>query len=101
LYFAGHNACEVALLELLHWAGTETGAQAKRSAQALKKVHHKRFDDGTQTHSFHTLFMDLATIVRNTCRRRVGEPHEPSFTMMTTPSAKQKQALKSIDTIVV
>jgi len=75
-------------------------APALRSAKALKKVHRRRLDDGTQTHSFHTLLIDLSTIVRNTCRRK-GGVGEPRFTITTTPSAKQKQALELIDTLVV
>ena len=74
---------------------------AVRSAKALNKVHRERLDDGTQTHSFHTLLTDLSTIVRNTCRRKGGGLSQPRFTMTTTPSAKQKQALELIDTIVV
>lgn len=76
-------------------------APAKRSAKALEKVHSKTLADGTKAHSFHTLLTDLSTIVRNTCRRKEGEPDEPSFTMTTTPNAKQKRALDLIDTIVV
>jgi transposase len=76
-------------------------APAKRSAQALKKVHSRTLDDGTETHSFHTLLMDLATIVRNTCQRKGGGAGEPRFTMTTTPNAKQKRALELLDTIVV
>jgi hypothetical protein len=37
-------------------------ALAKRSTEALKKVHSQRLDGGTEAHSFHTLLMDLATI---------------------------------------
>jgi len=76
-------------------------APAVRSVQALNKVHRKRLDDDTRVHSFHTLLTDLSTIVRNTCQRKGGAPGEPSFTMTTTPSAKQKRALKLLDTIVV
>ena len=76
-------------------------APAKRSATALEKVHSKTLADGTKAHSFHTLLTDLSTIVRNTCCRKEGEPDEPSFTMTTTPNAKQKRALDLIDTIVV
>ena len=76
-------------------------APALRSAKALKKVHRKRLDDGTGVHSFHTLLTDLSTIVRNTCHRKEGGVGEPRFTITTTPSAKQKQALELIDTIVV
>jgi len=76
-------------------------APAKRSARALKKVHSQRLDDGTQVHSFHTLLMDLATIVRNTCQRKAGGASEPRFTLTTTPSVKQKRALDLLDTITV
>jgi len=76
-------------------------APALRSAKALKKVHRKRLDDGTEVHSFHTLLTELSTIVRNTCQRKGRGPGEPSFTMTTISSAKQKQALELIDTIVV
>jgi len=76
-------------------------APAKRSTRALKKVHSQRLDDGTQVHSFHTLLMDLATIVRNTCRRKGGKVSEPKFVLTTTPSVKQKRALQLLDTITV
>jgi len=76
-------------------------APAKRSAKALKKVHGKTLADGTKAHSFHTLLTALSTIVKNTCHRKGGEPDEPSFTMATTPNAKQKRALDLIDTIAV
>ena len=76
-------------------------APAKRSAQALNKVHSQRLDDGTQVHSFHTLLMDLATIVRNTCRRKGGSVSEPKFALTTIPSVKQKRALQLLDTITV
>lgn len=47
--------------------GRDPVAQAKRPAQALKKVHHKRLAEGTHVHGFHTLSTDLSTIARNTC----------------------------------
>ena len=76
-------------------------APAKRSAQALKKVHSRTLDNGTEAHSFHTLLLHLATIVRNTCQRKGGGAGEPRFTMTTTPNAKQKRALELLYTIVV
>ena len=76
-------------------------APAERSARALKKVYHRTLDDGTETHSFHTLLMDLATIVRNTCQRKGGGAGEPRFTMTTAPSVKQKRALELLDAITV
>jgi len=76
-------------------------APAKRSTGALNKVHSQRLDDGTQVHSFHTLLMDLATIVRSTYHRKGGAPSEAKFTLTTRPSAKQKRALELLDTITV
>ena len=76
-------------------------APARRSTQALKKVHSRTLDNGTETHSFHTLLTDLATIVRNTCQRKGGGAGEPRFTMTTIPNVNQKRALELIDTIMV
>jgi len=76
-------------------------APAKRSARTLKKVHSQRLDDGTEVHSFHTLLIDLSSIVRNTCRRKGGKAGEPMFTLTTIPSVKQKRALELLDTITV
>ena len=76
-------------------------APAKRSAQALDKVHGRTLGDGTQVHSFHTLLTDLASIVRNTCQRKGGRTGAPTFTMTTTPTTKQKRALQLLDTITV
>lgn len=76
-------------------------APARRSAKGLKKVHGKTLDDGTAAHSFHTLLTELSTIVRNTCRLKGAQPEESSFTMTTTPNAKQKRAFALLDTIAV
>jgi len=81
--------------------GRDLVALAKRSGQALKKMHSQRLEDGTEVHSFHTLLMDLATVVRNTCRRKGGREGEPMFTLTTTSSVKQKRALELLDTITV
>lgn len=51
-------------------------------------------------HSFHTLLIDPATIVRNTCQRKGGGAGEPRLTMTTTANVKQKRALELLDTIV-
>jgi len=75
-------------------------ALAKRSANALKKVHSRTLDDGSDTQSFHSSLTDLSSIVRNTCRRK-GRVGEPRFIITRTPSAKQKQALGLTDTLVV
>jgi transposase len=74
-------------------------APATRSAAALEKVASKRLPDGSPAHSFRTLLNELATIVRNTCRRTDADPDEGTFEIDTTPNAKQRQALGLIDTI--
>lgn len=74
-------------------------APAKRSPKALDKVHSKVLDDGTPVHSLHTLLQDLSTIVRNICRRPQASIDEPTFEVITIPSANQQRAydlLKSI-----
>lgn len=76
-------------------------APAKRSAKALKKVHRKSLDDGTEAHSFRTLLASLSTIVLNICRRQGAQPGEPCFTMTTTVNAEQKRAFDLIDAIAV
>jgi len=76
-------------------------APAKRSAKALKKVRHKRLEDGAEAHSFHTLLASLSTIVLNICRRQGAQPGEPCFTMPTTVNAEQKRAFDLIDAIAV
>src|SRR6266542_46326 len=50
-------------------------APAKRSLEALRKVHSRELDNGTPAHSFSTLIANLATITRSTCRRR-GAPKD-------------------------
>lgn len=58
-------------------------------------------DDGTPVHSFSTLMAELATIVRNTCRTLSAGPEAPTFDIVTTPNAKQRQALELIQRISV
>jgi len=74
-------------------------APAKRSDAALRKVHTKRLDDGTEAHSFETLIGLLSKIVRNRCRRRNAAPDVPTFYMDTTPSPKQHKAYDLLKTI--
>ena len=74
-------------------------APAKRSQQALDKVHSKVLDDGTPAHSFQTLLNELSTIVRNACRRPGAPADESTFDVVTSPSPVQQRAydlLKSI-----
>lgn len=69
-------------------------APARRSAAALRKVHTQTLADGSQTHSFRTLLADLATIVRNTCRRKEAQAEEQTFQLDTIPSPHQRRAMK-------
>lgn len=75
-------------------------APAERSAAAKAKIARRHHEDGTPIHSFHTLLMDLATIVRNTCC--TSRAHDaPTFTVTTQSSALQRQAMDLIDQLVV
>jgi transposase len=74
-------------------------AQAKRSDAALAKISSKRLPDGTPAHSFQSLLSNLATIVRNSCRRQGAELNEACFTMDTTPSSEQATALQLLGSI--
>jgi hypothetical protein len=76
-------------------------APATRSDAALRKVHTKLLDDGTLVHSFRTLLRELSGIVRNVCRRHGSEADEPTFTLLTTPNAKQQRAYDLLETITV
>ena len=74
-------------------------APAKRSKAAQAKVATHTLDDGTPAHSFSTLLADLAGIVRNTCRTPQAGPDAPTFQVITTPTAKQRQALELLQKI--
>jgi len=74
---------------------------AKRSEEALRKVHSKILDDGSEVHSFQTLLKVLSGIVRNVCRIPGEGPDAPTFDVLTTPNAKQQQALDLLETIEV
>jgi hypothetical protein len=74
-------------------------APATRSDAALEKVASKLLPDGSPAHSFRTLLNELATLVRNTCRRTNADPDEGTFEIDTTPNAKQRHALALIDAI--
>jgi hypothetical protein len=76
-------------------------APAERSEAALRKVHTKVLDDGTAVHSFRTLLTELSGIVRNVCRRQGAAANEPTFTILTTPNAKQQRAHDLLETITV
>ncbi len=74
-------------------------APARRSKAALAKAARHTLDDGTPVHSFATLFGELATIVRNTCRTPNAGPDAPTFEIVTTPNATQTRALELIQHI--
>jgi len=76
-------------------------ASAKRSEEALRKVHSKTLDDGSEVHSFQTLLKVLSGIVRNVCRVPTEGPNAPTFDVVTTPNAKQQRALDLLGTIEV
>lgn len=74
-------------------------APATRSDGALSKIASKQLQDGSPAHSFRTLLSELPTLVRNTCRRKEAEQKESPFVIDTTPSSKQREALRLIDAI--
>ena len=76
-------------------------APAERSEEALQKVLTHTLPDGTPAHSLRTLLEDLSTIVRNTCHTPGPIERSASFDLITTPTAKQRQALELLDTITV
>ena len=76
-------------------------APVKRSEAALRKVHSKKLEDGSPVHSFRTLLSLLASIVRNSCRRK-GAAHDTlTFDMTTTPNPKQQSAFDLLKTITL
>ena len=76
-------------------------APARRSQEALRKVHSRTLEDGTEVHSFQTLLKFLSSITRNLCRVRSAGPEAPTFELLTTPSAKQQRAFDLLETIRV
>jgi transposase len=76
-------------------------APAKRSEEALKKVHTKELPDGSHVHSWRSLLNHLSAIVRNTCRCINSRDDNATFTMDTNPDDGQKRALDLLKTISV
>ena len=76
-------------------------ASATRSEAALRKVHSKTLDDGSEVQSFHTLLTLLSGIVRNVCRVSGAPPDAPTFDVVTTPSATQQRAFQLLEGIEV
>ena len=76
-------------------------APAKRSAAAQRKSSTHRLDDETPAHSFANLLAELSSIVRNTCRTPGQDDDAPAFDLLTTPNAKQRQAMDLLQSISV
>ena len=76
-------------------------APAQRSEAAKQKAQTRQRADGSAPHSFGTLMADLATIVRNECRRKDAAATEPSFPMTTQPTPQQRRALDLLEAIAV
>lgn len=76
-------------------------APARRSLAALRKVHTRTLDDGSEAHSFQTLLHHLGTIVRNQCKIPGANAGAPLMEITTTPNAKQKRAYELLGTIAV
>jgi hypothetical protein len=74
-------------------------APARRSAKAERKVTSHTLLDGSPVHSFRTLLDVLATVVRNTCRTQGSDGDAPTFTVVTTPNATQRQAISLLEAI--
>jgi hypothetical protein len=66
-------------------------APAQRSPAALAKAATKATTDGGPVHSFATLLADLATIAASRIQPADGLP---AFTVITTPTPVQRQALQ-------
>jgi hypothetical protein len=66
-------------------------APAQRSDEALAKAARKRTHDDHPVHSFTSLLADLATICANTIQ---PTNNQPAFTILTTPTPLQRQALE-------
>jgi hypothetical protein len=76
-------------------------APAKRSVAAERKALTHKLSDGTAAHSFRTLFEELSSIVRNTCRAPNADQNAPSFTLTTRPNPTQQRALQLLEAIHV
>ena len=76
-------------------------APSQRSDSALRKVHSKTLQDGTQVHSFQTLLKLLSGIVRNVCRTPGASADAPTFDVVTTPTAHQQRAYALLQSIQV
>jgi hypothetical protein len=74
-------------------------AAAKRSRAAETKARTHMLEDGTPAYCFSTLLRELSAIVRNVCRLKRAGTDASTFQIVTTPNAKQRQALALLETI--
>jgi hypothetical protein len=65
-------------------------APAKISNHAQQKKRCRHTADGLPLHSFNSLFLELATLTRNTCRF----PNSPPFTQLAKPTPLQAKAFE-------
>ena len=72
---------------------------AKRSESALKKVHGKRLDDGTEVQGFRMLLELLGGIVRNLCRIPGANADAPTFHVTTTANGMHQWAYELLEGI--
>lgn len=69
-------------------------APAQRSEAALRKIKTKQLDDGSPAHDFRSLLDELSLVVRSTCRARAAKEDAPTFDVVTSLNATQRQALE-------
>lgn len=76
-------------------------APAQRSEAALRKVHSRTLDEGSEAHSFQSLLDLLSSIVLNVCQVKSAPADSPTFDLITTPNAKQQRAFDLLDSITL
>ncbi len=76
-------------------------APAQRSDAALRKVHSRTLDDGSETHSFQSLLDLLSGIVLNVCQVKGAPADSPTFDLITTRNVKQQNAFDLLDSITL
>jgi len=72
---------------------------AQRSDAAMKKVHTKLLDDGSQVHSFQSLLQLLSGIVLNVAQVPGTFDDAATFEITTTPNPTQERAFELLQNI--
>jgi hypothetical protein len=83
--------------ELL-FADEDQAAKLERDPAAERKVRARTLADGTPVHRLRTIFDELATQVRNTCRP-VGAAEAPTFELTTLASPTQHRAMALVEAL--